>query len=358
MKYLELYSTLKSHILTGKDPINSKLPNTKELIEQYNVSLTTVNNAMKLLEKEGFIKRVRSRGTFVIRDKENTYLESQKSKRVGFILPGNISWFMFSHYARQAFRGIETVLRTKGFRLVIIAQEDKPTEELLQEVHSSNLSAVIIFSLYNKQLFNDLRSRKVPVVYCDHIDYSLKAYQVTYDHMVAGSVAVNRLLELGHRKFLFFGNYHKHEERVDKDHQYVFHAIETELKFSHLKHLYPYFIPIVKTEDDLQGYKKMEATMVKALESHSEINAFFCASQTYFELLKKVIEKDDRYKERELDVVLFSDWTKEQFLNGKQIYQCSWDTNRVGALAAELILEILDGGPYKPTVEYVPVTIR
>ena len=63
--YMDVYNELKNDIIMGKYPAGSILPTELELSESFFVSRITVQKAMQLLKKEGYISRTPGRGTFV-----------------------------------------------------------------------------------------------------------------------------------------------------------------------------------------------------------------------------------------------------------------------------------------------------
>lgn len=65
-KYLTIYNQFVSEIESGKIMPKSKLPSESELMQLYSVSRDTVRKALNLLEGNGFIQKVKGKGSFVI----------------------------------------------------------------------------------------------------------------------------------------------------------------------------------------------------------------------------------------------------------------------------------------------------
>lgn len=65
MKKDHIYRQFKQEIISGKRGDGDKLPTEFESMELFNVSRDTVRSAYKMLEDEGFLKRVRSKGAFI-----------------------------------------------------------------------------------------------------------------------------------------------------------------------------------------------------------------------------------------------------------------------------------------------------
>jgi GntR family transcriptional regulator len=64
--YISVYNDIREKIRDGKHPIGSLLPPEAALCELYSVSRTTVRNAVKLLESEGYVKAQQGYGTEVL----------------------------------------------------------------------------------------------------------------------------------------------------------------------------------------------------------------------------------------------------------------------------------------------------
>lgn len=65
-KYLMIYNKFVNEIENGKIMPRSKLPSENELMQMHSVSRDTVRKALNLLEGNGFIQKVKGKGSFVI----------------------------------------------------------------------------------------------------------------------------------------------------------------------------------------------------------------------------------------------------------------------------------------------------
>ncbi|MCG8539509.1 MAG: trehalose operon repressor [Clostridia bacterium] len=65
-KYLRIYNEIVTAIENGKLKSNTKLPSENELMNQYNVSRDTIRKALNLLAQNGYIQKVRGKGSFVL----------------------------------------------------------------------------------------------------------------------------------------------------------------------------------------------------------------------------------------------------------------------------------------------------
>jgi len=69
--YMHVSDFILDQILGGKWPIGSLLPSEDKLISQFNVSRNTIRKALDNLENNGYIHRLRGRGTFISSTKLN-----------------------------------------------------------------------------------------------------------------------------------------------------------------------------------------------------------------------------------------------------------------------------------------------
>ena len=65
-KYLTIYNQLIEQIKSGKIPPQTLLPSENELSEQYQTSRETIRKALNLLSQNGYIQKVRGKGSIVI----------------------------------------------------------------------------------------------------------------------------------------------------------------------------------------------------------------------------------------------------------------------------------------------------
>ena len=80
-KYLSIYQEIANQIQAGKFEAHSLLPSEHELKDQYETSRETIRKALNLLAQEGYIQKVRGKGSIVIK---NTKLDFPVSGLVSF----------------------------------------------------------------------------------------------------------------------------------------------------------------------------------------------------------------------------------------------------------------------------------
>ena len=75
--YFQLKNIIKAKIDSGELKSNERLPTQAEIEAEYNVSRTTIRQALQELEREGFIYRIRGKGIFVTDQEGRKQLSSK-----------------------------------------------------------------------------------------------------------------------------------------------------------------------------------------------------------------------------------------------------------------------------------------
>lgn len=112
--YMQIYNNLRNDILNGVYPFGSKLPSKRQICDDLNVSVITVEHAMELLEEEGYIES-RQRSGYFVAYKEGDNFSVASSAPLWNIdeaaAPSDISnYFPFGIYAKT----IRHVLSERG----------------------------------------------------------------------------------------------------------------------------------------------------------------------------------------------------------------------------------------------------
>lgn len=74
--YHNIKNVIRKRILEGTYPVGGKIPNEHEISREFGVHRLTIRRALALLVQEGYLQRIRRRGTFVLKpEKEFEELE-------------------------------------------------------------------------------------------------------------------------------------------------------------------------------------------------------------------------------------------------------------------------------------------
>ncbi|GGE31882.1 LacI family transcriptional regulator [Pullulanibacillus camelliae] len=207
--YVQIQDYLKKLIMEETLKTNDKIPTEKELMEQFDVSRITVANALSEMAKEGWIKRIPGRGSFV--RERRTYQENDMAHMkdqdrnpeapqfVALIIPSIEDFF-----AIHIVKGIEEALKRTPYHLTILLSENSKEKEqaIIIQLIEKGVKGLIIFpadaQTYNEEILA-LKMSKFPFVLIDRRLPGVDTHFVSADSYLGAELAVNYLWELGHR---------------------------------------------------------------------------------------------------------------------------------------------------------------
>ncbi len=108
-RYIQVKSILIDAIRKGVYPRGSKLPSTGEISHEIAVSLITAHKAIQCLVSEGWLDRIRGRGTFV-RDDFEASVAAKACHRVGLLLDPGVQ--LEDYYHATLFQGLRDASAT------------------------------------------------------------------------------------------------------------------------------------------------------------------------------------------------------------------------------------------------------
>ena len=214
--YETIVSDLKQKIKGGELEKGAKVPTEAELVEQYQVSRTTVIKALNDLKKSGYVVRYPKKGTFVAgppseddgadasAERKSVLrpiapISSARKIDIAFIIP-TIS----DTYALNLIRGISSVFHRHGYRLMILQSYSEEAEaDYLTEVMEVGAAGVILFPVdhpYYSDAILYIRLSDFPIVLVDRMMEKINLDFVVGDNRLGGRLVAEHLYALGHRK--------------------------------------------------------------------------------------------------------------------------------------------------------------
>lgn len=213
--YIQIQQYIKEGILKRKYSTNEKLPTENELMEQFGVSRITVANALSELAKEGWIKRIPGRGTFVKNadlttedgrgEINSTGSKEKKSSEYNFIalvIPS-----LEDLFALRIVKGIQEAIEETNYRLtIVLTNNSKELEKhVLRDLIKKDVKGLIIFpadaQTYNEEILV-LKINKFPFVLIDRNLPGVETHFVSSDSRLGAQLAVNHLWDFGHRNIV------------------------------------------------------------------------------------------------------------------------------------------------------------
>ena len=213
MKRDQIFNELKQRIATGEYAAGEKLPTEFELSAQYAVARGTVRQSLKRLEEEGYLERVKSKGTFIRRPPGKSNADKVISFLIpypGYIRPNNDPVFItFS----QAFYGAIRAASEAGWRVETVPfsrTNNNSDIDWKALEHIGEDSRVMIFNHWYYPAFDALlkwKARVGIIRYFSHVkspwDHCFENWiDAVVDTKKVASDAVHFLYTLGCRKIL------------------------------------------------------------------------------------------------------------------------------------------------------------
>ena len=164
-KYLTIVEWVKEYITKEKLRPNDRFLSEKELCAIHGVSRQTVRQALKCLESENILCRVRGSGTFV---KASTISPVARVNRVG-VVSTYFSDYIFPHIVT----GIESVLNESGIAMQLSITHNQVMEEAqaLKTMIANGVQGLIVepsksaLPNPNMELYQEIKSKNIPLVF-------------------------------------------------------------------------------------------------------------------------------------------------------------------------------------------------
>lgn len=209
--YKQIQNDIKNMYAEGKLRDGDRIPSEKELADQYKVSQITSKNALIGLMEEGFVVRVKGKGTFIKGD--GAYQQKllagcsdgqpQGRGTIGLIMP-----LLGNRVGQQFVNWIEYYSNEAGYDLMLRITRESAEEETkaIEAFLHKGVQGMIIFPVeqenYNESILR-LSLEKKPLVLLDRYLKEIRTYSVSSDNVNGACAAVDALLEEGHRAIAY-----------------------------------------------------------------------------------------------------------------------------------------------------------
>ena len=199
-KYLAIVEWAKEYIAKEKLQPNDRFLSEKELCAIHGVSRQTVRQALKCLETENILCRVRGSGTFV---KDSAVSPVTQVQRVG-VISTYFSDYIFPHIVT----GIESVLNESGIAMQLSITHNQVMEEAqaLKTMIANGVHGLIVepsksaLPNPNMALYQEIKMKNIPLVFFN-AKYPWSEFPFTaMDDEAAGKTVTDYLFSCGHRQ--------------------------------------------------------------------------------------------------------------------------------------------------------------
>lgn len=198
-KYITLKEKINSDILSNIYPIGSKLPTEVELAAAYNVSRSTVRQALDLLVKQGIIEKRWGSGNTVVGKSDNS-----KAKTIMVLLPNSKHEIL-----AEALSDIQSTLLKNGYEVEFHETKNQYQIErnylnaLMDQVYGGLIILVAHSNLpsTNADILQIQLKRQLPIVFINSAPETLyNPVVIGFDHYNKGYQMARFLINSGHKK--------------------------------------------------------------------------------------------------------------------------------------------------------------
>ncbi len=200
-KYLEIVKWINEQIRTKKLTAGQKMYSENELKDMFGVSRQTVRHAIGVLEQDGVIRRIQGSGTYI---NDSRLANLAKRMRVSVV-----TTYVDGYIFPRTIQGIENVLLEEGYSVQIAFTNNQNGREktILEDIISRDEVAGIIVETTksgipnpNLHLYQEIRKRRIPVVFINSYYPQLKIPHVSINDHMAGWKMTRHLIAMGHKK--------------------------------------------------------------------------------------------------------------------------------------------------------------
>ncbi|WP_256761057.1 substrate-binding domain-containing protein [Cohnella sp. WQ 127256] len=193
--YQFIIDDIKAKIKNGELELDQPLPNQIELAKMYNTSEITSRRALTELVKEGYIYRIRGKGSFI---KEEDSNEKNSTIRTVYFVYNDLSVDAFNHrYWSDMLEMMKEVCDENGVNFYLWASGEVYT--LPDDPHGAFVLVIppLLFDQRKLEVWRDEGKRIVTVqFYYPHLSIPY----VIADNLTGGYLATQHLLSLGHKR--------------------------------------------------------------------------------------------------------------------------------------------------------------
>jgi GntR family transcriptional regulator of arabinose operon len=197
--YQQLAAIIRKRVLYAELKPGDKLPSEFELVRQYQISRSSVRQALDILVAEGLVERVHGKGNFI----RNWRTNSVEGGSIALLVP----------YERVALfpniiQGMETAAKARGYSLIFsyMGKNDREELDTVKRIKDQRVAGLVIYPrnhiTYDEMIWQ-LFEEGFPFVLIDRYFTELPSSYVGVDNIAATYNIVNYLVALGHREIGF-----------------------------------------------------------------------------------------------------------------------------------------------------------
>lgn len=336
LRYKEIKNLLTEEISRLRP--SDRLPSRPELCERLDTTRTTLDKAIKELEKEGLLVSKLGSGTYIA-----SLMETEKLQpgSWGIIVPS----VTLDTYPALV-RGVENVTQLYDVNLILCNSDNdmEKQERYISRLLVSGVSGFIIVPVItqdpqqNTRLYNQLIDTRVPFIFCNRSIEGIDVPVVTSSSYYGGYIATKHLIARGYKRIAYISvqKYRTSEERC---HGYISALIESGIEIDRT-------IVVMKAdppegENDggrLPGYREMK----RLLAGEEPVDAVFCFNDKVAEGVYQAIKEAGLKISGDIGVIGYDNTDVSSALF-PPLTSVSYKSDEIGEMAANLLYKMLNG---------------
>jgi len=198
---MELVNWVKLKLEAGELNTGDKLYSENQLSKMFSMSRQTVRHGISKLEQEGIVERIQGSGTYLC---NKGMVKQPKTLNIA-VVTTYVDRYIFPNVIKE----MEKVISSAGYFTQIAFTYNTLEREraILQKFLDHNIVDGIIIEPTksglpnpNIELYRQLKRRKIPIIFINCYYPNLDLPHVAMDDRIAGLLAVNHLIEAGHKR--------------------------------------------------------------------------------------------------------------------------------------------------------------
>jgi DNA-binding LacI/PurR family transcriptional regulator len=190
---------VQKEIRQGRWPVGAVLPTEVELSQTFGVARSTVREAIRTLQAQGYVERRRRAGTFVLTNMPGV---------IGRSFVGLVVAHLYDVRLSRTLHGLQAELDRAGLRLEVRSTEDVADAEgqAVASLRAEGASGVFVEPAPGwpaRELYRRYMDEGYPIVFLDRGDPELAVPTVSTDNRGGGLTLARHLLACGHRRIGF-----------------------------------------------------------------------------------------------------------------------------------------------------------
>ena len=201
--YQKIYNEIKEQILSGQYPPGERIPTELEISQAYSVSRITATRAVKDLEADGYIHRIRKRGSIV--NPSKLFRENQgTNSSVAIILPFDVD------VSLEICDGAQNNALRYNRTISLFNSDHSGTKErqIIDDLLKMDTQGFIVWptDMYeNIDLFSKIQILHKPLVFLDFPTVGIHAPCVCVDNQKVMRQVTGYMISKGHTRIAFCG---------------------------------------------------------------------------------------------------------------------------------------------------------